>query len=47
VAQGYADRASADAPRFVRIDASQTREQVWQQIESELTARGVLAGGRA
>lgn len=47
VAQGYADRASADAPRFVRIDASQTREQVWQQIESELTARGVLARGRA
>lgn len=47
VAQGYADRASADAQRFVRIDANQTREQVWQQIESELTARGVLAGGRA
>ncbi|WP_432725300.1 dTMP kinase [Variovorax sp. W6] len=47
VAQGYADRASADAQRFVRIDASQTREQVWQQIESELTARGVLAGGGA
>ncbi|NVM87973.1 dTMP kinase [Variovorax sp. SG517] len=45
VAQGYADRASADARRFVRIDASQTREQVWQQIESELAARGVLAGG--
>ncbi|SEF32514.1 dTMP kinase [Variovorax sp. NFACC27] len=47
VAQGYADRASADARRFVRIDASQTREQVWLQIESELTARGVLAGGGA
>jgi len=47
VAQGYADRASADARRFVRIDASQTREQVWRQIESELTARGVLAGGGA
>lgn len=45
VAQGYADRASADAQRFVRIDASQTREQVWWQIESELIARGVLAGG--
>ncbi|RTQ36611.1 dTMP kinase [Variovorax gossypii] len=44
VAQGYADRASADARRFVRIDASQTREQVWLQIESELTTRGVLAG---
>ena len=47
VAQGYADRASTDAQRFVRIDASQTREQVWLQIESELRARGVLAGGRA
>ncbi|WP_418132468.1 dTMP kinase [Variovorax sp. 375MFSha3.1] len=47
VAQGYADRASADAQRFVRIDASQTREQVWLQIESELRAHGVLAGGRA
>lgn len=47
VAQGYADRASADAQRFVRIDASQTRAQVWQQIESELTARGVLTGGQA
>lgn len=47
VAQGYADRASADARRFVRIDASQTREQVWLQIESELTARGVLTDGGA
>ena len=47
VAQGYADRANADTQRFVRIDASRTREQVWQQIESELKARGVLAGGRA
>ncbi len=47
VAQGYAGRASADAQRFVRIDASRTREQVWQQVESELIARGLLAGGRA
>jgi len=47
VAQGYADRASADARRFVRIDASQTREQVWGQIESELIGRGLLTGGRA
>ncbi|MEJ8850900.1 dTMP kinase [Variovorax rhizosphaerae] len=40
VAQGYADRAAA-APRFARIDADRPREQVWQQIESTLQARGV------
>jgi dTMP kinase len=38
VAQGYADRAVA--PRFARIDANQTREQVWQQVADVLTARG-------
>lgn len=43
VAQGYADRAAADAQRFVRIDASQTRDQVWQQVEAALMARGALA----
>lgn len=50
VAQGYADRAAADAQRFVRIDASQARDQVWQQIETALVARGVLvphSGGAA
>ena len=49
VAAGYAARAAADAPRFVRIDASQTRDQVWQQIETALVARGALAlaGGAA
>ncbi len=41
VAAGYAARA-ADAPRFVRIDASQAREQVWQQIEVALAQRGVV-----
>jgi len=44
VAQGYEARAAADAQRFVRIDASQARDQVWQQIETALVARGVLAG---
>ncbi|CAN7417690.1 dTMP kinase [Variovorax paradoxus] len=43
VAAGYAARAAADAPRFVRIDASQTRDQVWQQVETALVARGALA----
>ena len=49
VAAGYAARAAADAQRFVRIDASQTRDQVWQQIETALVARGALAlaGGAA
>jgi dTMP kinase len=45
VAQGYAARAAADAKRFVRIDASQSRDQVWQQVETALVARGVLSGG--
>ncbi|MDM0041184.1 dTMP kinase [Variovorax sp. J22G21] len=39
VAQGYADRA-AGAVRFARIDANRPREQVWQQIEATLAARG-------
>lgn len=49
VAAGYAARAAADAQRFVRIDASQTRDQVWQQVETALVARGALApaGGAA
>ena len=38
VAAGYAERA-AGAPRFVRIDASQSREQVWQQVELALAGR--------
>lgn len=49
VAAGYAARAAADAQRFVRIDATQTRDQVWQQVETALVARGALApaGGAA
>lgn len=47
VAQGYAARAAADATRFVRIDASQSRDQVWQQVETALVARGVLNSGIA
>lgn len=42
VAAGYTARA-ADAPRFVRIDAGQARDQVWQQIEAALFERGVIA----
>ncbi|RST56505.1 dTMP kinase [Variovorax sp. MHTC-1] len=43
VAAGYAQRAAA-APRFVRIDAGQSRDQVWQQIEAALAGRGLVAG---
>ena len=43
VAAGYAARAGADAKRFVRIDASQARDQVWQQVETALVARGAFA----
>lgn len=42
VAAGYAARAN-DAPRFVRIDADRTREEVWQQIEAALAERGLVA----
>ena len=44
VAAGYAERA-AGAERFVRIDASQARDQVWQQIEAALFDRGLIAKG--
>ena len=47
VARGYAERAAADAARFVRIDASQSRDQVWQQVEAALVARGLAGEGRA
>lgn len=42
VAAGYARRA-AGTSRFLRIDASQARDQVWQQIESALAGRGLVA----
>jgi dTMP kinase len=42
VAAGYAQRATAAAPRFVRIDAGQSRDQVWQQIEAAMAARGLM-----
>ncbi|VWX63362.1 Thymidylate kinase [Burkholderiales bacterium 8X] len=42
VASGYADRA-AGSDRFVRIDAAQARDQVWQQVASALVGRGWVA----
>jgi dTMP kinase len=42
VAGGYAQRAAADPGRFVRIDAAQTRDAVWRQVEAAVRGRGWL-----
>ena len=42
VAAGYAARAQADPGRFLRVQAGQPREAVWQELEAGLRARGVL-----
>jgi dTMP kinase len=43
VSDGYAARAQADAQRFVRLDAAQTREAVWQQLHLNFVLRGWLS----
>ena len=43
VSGGYAARAEADAPRFVRLNAAQTREAVWQQLHEHFVQRGWLS----
>ncbi len=43
VSDGYAARAQADAQRFVRLDAAQTREAVWQQLHHHFVQRGWLS----
>lgn len=43
VADGYARRAARDPGRFARIDGSQPREQVWQQVLEAVRAKGFLA----
>ena len=43
VSDGYAARAQADAPRFVRLDAAQTREAVWKQLHQHFVQRGWLS----
>ncbi|MEY2677657.1 MAG: hypothetical protein RLZ00_349 [Pseudomonadota bacterium] len=43
VSDGYAARAEADAPRFVRLNAAQTREAVWQQLHQNFVQRGWLS----
>ena len=42
VSDGYTARAQADAQRFVRLDASQTREAVWLQLHHQFVQRGLL-----
>lgn len=43
VVAGYAARAAADPSRFARIQADQTRHQVWQQLTATLVRRGWLS----
>ena len=42
VAQGYADRMAQDPGRFARIDASNTREAVWQSVRQVFVNKGWL-----
>lgn len=42
VHEAYLRRAQQDAHRFVRIDAAQTREQVWRDVQAAVQARGWL-----
>ena len=43
VADGYRKRADESPKRFVRVDASLTRHQVWQQITRAMVQRGWLS----
>jgi dTMP kinase len=42
VAQGYAARLKADPTRFARLDASQTRDQVWKNLMQVVVSKGWL-----
>jgi dTMP kinase len=42
VAQGYADRQQNHPERFARIDASKSREWVWQAVQQAFIAKGWL-----
>ena len=42
VAQGYAQRMAQAPSRFARIDAAQSREQVWQDVLAAVRAKGML-----
>ena len=43
VAAGYAARAEAQPARFARIQADQSRHQVWQQLTATFVRRGWLS----
>jgi dTMP kinase len=43
VRDGYAARAARAVQRFVRIDATAGRADVWRQVEQAIHARGYLA----
>jgi dTMP kinase len=43
VAAGYAARAEADPNRFARVQADQSRNQVWQQLTATFVRRGWLS----
>jgi dTMP kinase len=42
VGKGYAARAKADPARFIRLDASQSREAVWDDLFQQLKQKGWL-----
>ena len=42
VSQGYARRAQADPARFVRLEAAQSRDAVWQQLLQRFLEAGWL-----
>jgi dTMP kinase len=42
VSRGYAARAQADPNRFIRLDAAQTREVVWQNLMHQMSTQGWL-----
>ena len=42
VSDGYAQRAQGDPQRFVRLDAAQSREAVWQQLHQKFVQHGWL-----
>ncbi|PUE28304.1 dTMP kinase [Limnohabitans sp. JirII-29] len=42
VSDGYSQRAQGDPQRFVRLDAAQSREAVWQQLHQQFVQHGRL-----
>lgn len=42
VSQGYARRAAENRHRFVRVDAAQTPDAVWRQVQAAIDAKGWL-----